>query len=99
MERMSSLDAVFLAVEDPIDPMNMGSVAIFEGPAPLFEDVRAFAAAKIPLVPRCRQRVREASGLFGRSVWIDDVNFDLDDHLRRASLPVGALVSRSSSRR
>jgi diacylglycerol O-acyltransferase len=87
MERMSSLDAVFLAVEDPVDQMNLGTVAIFEGPAPSFEDVRAFAAAKIQSVPRCRQRVRMASGLFGRPVWIDDVNFDLDDHLQRASLP------------
>ncbi len=86
MERMSSLDAVFLAIEDPVNHMSIGSVAIFEGPAPSFEALRAFAAAKIQHVARCRQRVREASGLFGRPLWIDDVQFDIDDHLRHQSL-------------
>jgi len=79
---MGSLDAAFLAVEDPVNHMNIGSVAIFEGPAVSFESVRAFVAGKLQFVPRCRQRVREASGVFGRPLWIDDVNFDLDDHLR-----------------
>ena len=86
MERMSSLDAVFLAVEDPVNHMSIGSVALFEGPAVSFEAVQRFVAAKIQFVPRCRQRVREASGVLGRPVWIDDVGFDLDDHLRHQSL-------------
>jgi len=109
MERMSSLDAVFLAVEDPVNHMNIGSVGIFEGPALSFETLRAFVAAKIQFVPRCRQRVRDASGFLGRPVWIDDVNFDLDEHLRYESLPsggssaleefVGGLMARPLDRR
>ena len=67
--------------------MNIGSVAIFEGPAPPFESVRTFVAAKLRLVPRCRQRVRTVARNFVRPVWVDDVNFALGDHLHHASLP------------
>lgn len=34
MERLSSLDCVFLAAEDRERPMNIGSVALFAGAAP-----------------------------------------------------------------
>ena len=34
MERFKSLDAVFLAIERPVSPTNVGSVGVFEGPAP-----------------------------------------------------------------
>jgi len=87
MERLSSLDAVFLAVEDAVNHMGIGTVAIFDGPAPSFDTVCDFFAAKMPLVPRCRQRVRMASGLLGHPVWIDDVGFDLRDHVHHLTLP------------
>jgi WS/DGAT/MGAT family acyltransferase len=87
MERINSLDAVFVAVEDRVNVMNIGSVAVFEGPPPSFDEVRSLFAAKIPLVPRCRQRLREPSGFIGRPVWIDDGDFELDDHLRFDVLP------------
>jgi len=87
MERLTSLDGIFLAVEDAVNRMNIGSAALFDGPAPSVEAVHDVFAAKIPLVPRCRQRVREPAGLFGPRVWIDDVDFDLRDHLHLRSLP------------
>jgi WS/DGAT/MGAT family acyltransferase len=86
MERIGSLDAVFLGIETSSSPMNIGSVGIFEGPAPSDEAVHAFVASKLRLVPRCRQRVRETRRNLARPVWIDDRGFDLRDHLRRASL-------------
>ena len=89
MERMGSLDAVFIAVEDAVNHMHIGSVGIFEGPVPSFEAVRTLVAAKLQLVPRYRQRVREAPASIGRPLWIDDVDFDLDYHLRHTALPAG----------
>jgi diacylglycerol O-acyltransferase len=86
VERLSSLDAVFLAIEDPRNQMSIGTVAIFDGPAPSLPAVCELLATRIPLVPRCRQRVREPSGPFGRPVWIDDVGFDLRDHIHPLSL-------------
>ena len=83
---MGGLDAVFLAIEGPESPMKIGSVGVFDGPAPSVESVRAFVAAKILLVPRCRQRVRESWHGAARPVWIDDVEFELDDHVHRMVL-------------
>ena len=90
MERMNSLDAVFVAAEDSVNHMHIGSVGIFEGPPPPYADVRALIASKLQLVPRYRQRVREAPISIGRPLWIDDVHFDLDYHLRATALPVHA---------
>ena len=87
MERMGSLDAVFIAVEDSVNHMHIGSVGIFEGPVPSYEEMYALVAAKLQLVPRYRQRVREAPAGVGRPVWIDDADFDLDNHLRHTALP------------
>ncbi len=89
VERLGSLDAVFLAIENETSPMNIGSVAIFEGPVPPFSAVEAFVAAKVAQVPRCRQRVRESSRGVFRPVWIDDVNFHLADHVHHVVLPTG----------
>jgi diacylglycerol O-acyltransferase len=86
MERLSSLDGVFLAVEDRFNQMNIGTVAIFDGPQPSFDEVGGFLAGRIALVPRCRQRVREPAGVVGRAVWIDDVRFDLSEHVHGLSL-------------
>jgi WS/DGAT/MGAT family acyltransferase len=87
MERMGSLDAVFVAVEDTVNHMHIGSVGIFDGPPPSYDDVRALVASKLQLVPRYRQRVREAPMSIGRPFWIDDVHFNLEYHLRATALP------------
>jgi diacylglycerol O-acyltransferase len=84
---MNPLDATFLAVEDAVDHMHIGSVGIFEGPPPRYEEVRDAYAAALPLVPRYRQKVRTAPGALGRPVWVDDPHFRLDFHLRHTALP------------
>ena len=86
MEQLSSLDGVFLAIENRHTPMNIGSVAHFEGPVPTLDDLRAFLNSRLVLVPRSRQRVREPRGPFGRPIWIDDVHFDVHDHLHAISI-------------
>jgi len=89
MERLGSLDAAFIAVEDAVNHMHIGSVGIFEGPVPPYEAVHGLCAAKLQFVTRYRQRVREAPASIGRPVWIDDVDFDLENHLRHTALPAG----------
>jgi hypothetical protein len=58
MERMSTLDAGFFFVEHKNAPMHLGSLMVFEGPAPAYRDIAGLFAAKLPLVPRYRQVVR-----------------------------------------
>ncbi len=87
METMTALDASFLHVEDAVSHMHIGSVGIFEGPPPAHADVLAAVEAKLPLVPRYRQKVRELPLAVGRPLWIDDPHFNLDYHVRRSALP------------
>jgi diacylglycerol O-acyltransferase len=87
MNTMTALDASFLHVEDAVSHMHIGSVGIFEGPPPAEVDVLAAIEAKLPLVPRYRQKVRELPLHLGRPVWVDDPYFKLDYHVRRSALP------------
>ncbi|HXW32158.1 MAG TPA: wax ester/triacylglycerol synthase family O-acyltransferase [Acidimicrobiales bacterium] len=85
--RLSPLDASFLHAEDHVSHMHIGSVGVFEGPPPAFDEVLAMVRGKLPLVPRYRQVVRFVPFDLGRPVWADDPHFALDYHLRRTALP------------
>ena len=87
METMSALDASFLHVEDAVSHMHIGSVGIFEGPAPPQETILAAVAAKLHLVPRYRQHVRFPPLALARPIWVDDWHFHLQYHVRRTALP------------
>lgn len=87
MDRMNPLDAEFLYLEDGTTHMTIASCAVFEGPAPPFDDLVGLFASKLPLVPRYRQRVRFVPLDLGRPVWVDDPHFDLAYHVRHTALP------------
>ncbi|MGH2975034.1 MAG: WS/DGAT/MGAT family O-acyltransferase [Solirubrobacterales bacterium] len=87
MDWMSPMDASFLHLEGPTNPMHIGGVSIFEGPAPPFERLEEMVAGKLTLVPRYRQKVRFVPLGLGRPVWVDDPHFNLSYHLRHSALP------------
>ena len=87
MDRMSALDATFLHIEDGNNPMHIGSVVVFEGPAPAYGDVVRMVSRKLQLVPRYRQRVRFVPLGLGRPVWVDDPHFTILYHIRHTALP------------
>ncbi|MGA7986834.1 MAG: wax ester/triacylglycerol synthase family O-acyltransferase [Candidatus Dormiibacterota bacterium] len=84
---MSVQDAVFLDVENGSNPMHIGSVAVLDGPVPAYGDLVRLIAAKLPLVPRYRQKVRTALGGIGRPVWVDDPHFQILYHIRHTAIP------------
>jgi diacylglycerol O-acyltransferase len=86
-DRLSPLDSSFLHVEDRVNQLHIGSIAIFEGPEPPFEDFVAMVAGKLPLVPRYRQVVQEVPLDLGRPVWVDDPDFNIEYHIRHTALP------------
>jgi len=51
-ERLSSLDATFLHLENRAAHMPVGAMAIYEGPAPSYNDVLALIESRLDLVPR-----------------------------------------------
>ncbi|HEY5077915.1 MAG TPA: wax ester/triacylglycerol synthase family O-acyltransferase, partial [Acidimicrobiia bacterium] len=83
---MSPLDASFLHIENAVSHMHIGSVAIFEGPVPAYEEFVAMVAGKLPAVPRYRQKVRFVPLDLGRPLWVDDPHFNLGYHLRHTAL-------------
>src|SRR5579862_5901227 len=86
-DRLSPLDSSFLHAEDGVSHMHIGSVGVFEGPPPPFEELRAMLEGKLALVPRYRQVVRFVPLDLGRPVWVDDDHFSIDYHLRHTALP------------
>jgi len=89
MDRLSPLDALFVDAEDqdPHTSMAIASIAVFEGPAPSYEEFLAALAGRLPLLPRYRQKLRTVPFRLGRPVWVDDPRFDLRYHVRRTALP------------
>jgi len=59
LDRMSTLDAEFFYAEHHNVPMHIGSVAVFDGPAPTRAELMRLFEAKLPRVPRYRQVVRD----------------------------------------
>jgi WS/DGAT/MGAT family acyltransferase len=101
MDWMSPMDASFLHIEGPNNPMHIGGVSIFEGPAPSFERLEEMVAGKLHLVPRYRQKVRFVPLGLGRPVWVDDPYFNLPYHLRHSALPqpgTGEVLRRTAAR-
>jgi diacylglycerol O-acyltransferase len=87
VERMSTLDAGFFFVEHENVPMHIGSLALFEGPAPAYDDLLQLFAAKLPLVPRYRQVVRTTPLQLFRPAWADDEDFEIGYHVRHSAVP------------
>ncbi|KAB2345525.1 WS/DGAT/MGAT family O-acyltransferase [Actinomadura rudentiformis] len=84
---MSGLDASFYLLEDENTPLHVASVIVFEGPVPSYGDLIRAIVAKLPLVPRYRQRVRSVPLHLGRPVWTDDPHFQVLYHVRHTALP------------
>src|ERR1700737_5457676 len=52
LDRMSPQDAMFISVEDECNPMHIGNVSGFEGPAPSYGDFVRTVAAPLSSLPR-----------------------------------------------
>ena len=87
-ERLSPLDASFLAVERPDTPMHVGWVAVLDPPErqrrPTFDDLAEHIAARLRHAPRFRQRVVGVPLAVHDPLWVDYAGFDPRAHLRKA---------------
>jgi diacylglycerol O-acyltransferase len=86
MDRLSAIDASFLAGEKASSHMHVGAVLIFEGPPPAREDTLEQIAARLYLVPRYRQKLAVPRFEMGRPLWVDDPSFNLEYHVRYTAL-------------
>src|SRR6059058_904725 len=87
-EELSPSDRSSLAAEHGPINMAVGGLLVFGAEPPLTRAmVAGRIAERIHLVPRLRQRLEEAPLGIANPVWTDDTSFDLDWHVRQASLP------------
>src|SRR5829696_6801977 len=86
-DRLSPVDASFLAQEHQASHMHVGAVAIFEGPPPSYDEFIEGLESRLDLVPRYRQKLAEPRFEMGRPFWVDDPRFNIDYHVRHTALP------------
>jgi diacylglycerol O-acyltransferase / wax synthase len=84
--RMTSLDAAFLYTEQPTAPMHIGGIDILDGYLPLAE-FAAMLSAKMPTIPRYRQRAVPAPFNLAHPTWETVRRFDVLDHVSETKVP------------
>lgn len=91
-QKLTPLDASFLHLETRHTHMHIGGVAIFE-PGPhgsgeaLHDAVVRAVEPRLDLMPRYREKVAFLPLSLDTPVWIDDPDFDINNHILRAALP------------
>ena len=87
-ERLSPLDASFVDVEGPTAHMHVGWAAEFTPPVgrprPTYSEVRAHIESRLGRAPRYRQRLARVPLELDDPVWVDDDDFDADQHIQRS---------------
>ncbi len=92
-EKLTSMDRVFLDIENHNSHMHVAATLIFEG-GPLrkadggidIERARQYINSRLHLIPRYRQKLVFAP-LTGEPVWVDDRSFNIRYHVRHTGLP------------
>jgi len=93
-DHLTPLDATFLELEqaDESAHMHIGGALLFDprpdGSVPSLEEVREHLDLRLRHLPRYQRRLSEPrTGGLRWPAWEDDERFDLDSHVRRATLP------------
>ncbi len=87
MDRLTAIDASFLAQEREGSHMHVGGLMIFEGPTPARGEFIAHIESRLHLVPRYRQKLAVPRFEMGRPLWVDDPRFNIEYHIRHTALP------------
>ena len=91
MQRMNGIDPMFIYSDTPETPMEVAYACVFD-PATVaggysFARVRTRLASRLPVVPPFRRRLMTVPFGLDHPRWVDDPEFDLDNHLFRVALP------------
>ncbi|MCG5432660.1 wax ester/triacylglycerol synthase family O-acyltransferase [Mycobacterium sp. MYCO198283] len=91
MQRLSGLDASFLYLESPAQPLHVCSILeVDTSTIPggyTFDRLRDALMLRIKGMPEFREKLADSAFNLDHPVWIEDDDFDLDRHLHRIGLP------------
>ena len=91
MQRMNGIDPMFVYSDTPDTPMEVAYACVFD-PSTVrggysFAGVRELLASRLSMVPPFRRRLVTVPFGLDHPRWVDDPEFDLDNHLHRVALP------------
>lgn len=91
MQRLSGLDASFLYLETPSQPLHVCSILdVDTSTMPggyTFERLRDELVVRIAAMPEFRDKLADSRFNLDHPVWVEDKDFDVDRHLHRIGLP------------
>lgn len=91
MQRLSGLDASFLYLETPSQPLHVCSILELDASTVpggyTFDRLRDELAIRIKALPQFREKLAETPLNLDHPVWVDDDDFDISRHLHRIGLP------------
>ncbi len=91
LQRLSGLDASFLYLETPSQPLHVCSVLELDASTIpggyTFERLRDELSLRVKAIPSFRERLANSFLNLDHPVWVEDEHFDIDRHLHRIGLP------------
>ncbi|MCI0749672.1 MAG: wax ester/triacylglycerol synthase family O-acyltransferase [Nevskiales bacterium] len=91
MRQLSGLDTLFLNLETNAVPMHVGGLTLIDGrTAPEgfgFEAVKKLIESRLHLLPMYRRRLVTSPLNLDMPYWIEDPEFDIENHVRHRALP------------
>jgi diacylglycerol O-acyltransferase len=84
--RLNALEAGFLWMETDVQPLHVGSLLIFEGPAPDHHELCDRIATRLAPAPWHRRRPQRMPLDLGRPIWVDSEDDTVAGHLHHAVL-------------
>ncbi len=91
MERLSGLDAFFLYLETPTQPLNVCCILELDTSTMpggyTYGRFRAALSKHVKAVPEFRMKLADTQLNLDHPVWVDDENFHLRRHLHRVGIP------------
>jgi WS/DGAT/MGAT family acyltransferase len=93
LDRLSSLDLMFLRIESAAWPCHFGGLAVLDGPTLLdgsgrlrLDEIAGQLGRRLAQAPQWRRRVLFPGPMLGRPLWVDDDHFDLRRHVHQAAV-------------
>lgn len=91
VQRLTGLDASFLYLETPTSHMHVAGLMVLDprgvdGGISL-DRVKEVYGARLHLAPPFRRRLAQVPMGLHHPLWIEDPDFDIDDHIRATTLP------------
>jgi diacylglycerol O-acyltransferase len=91
MDHLSGLDATFLYLETPENPMHVGSLSVYELPpgykGDFLADVRKHIAGRMHLAPVFRRKLLNMPFELANPIWVAEDDLDIEYHIRSTVLP------------